>query len=99
LGAIWHQALLGEPVFKGAVPEETLRLHLEQPPTPPREKDPRLSAATSGLIVRLLEKDRDARPRTPAEFLRRLAEHPLFAETENPVGPMATPVEEIVSQP
>ena len=66
LGAIWYRLLMGEPVFKAS--------------TPPRERDPRLSAATSGLILRLLEKDRDARPRTPRDFLRRLGEHPLFGD-------------------
>ncbi len=80
LGAIWHLALLGEPVFKALTGRETLRLHLEQAPVPPRERDPRLSAATSNLILWLLEKDREARPRTPKEFLRKLGSHPLLAE-------------------
>ncbi|MDR2390114.1 MAG: serine/threonine protein kinase [Planctomycetota bacterium] len=82
LGAIWYRLLMGEPVFKASTPGETLRMHLDAQPTPPRERDPRLSAATSGLILRLLEKDRDARPRTPRDFLRRLGEHPLFGEGE-----------------
>ena len=78
LGAVWHLALLGEPVFRGTTPAETIAMHLEKEPVSPRERDPRLLAATSSLILWLLEKDRDARPRTPREFLRKLAAHPLW---------------------
>lgn len=78
LGAVWHMALMGEPAFKGSTGAETLAMHLEKAPTPPRDLDPRLSAATSGLILWLLEKDRDDRPRTPKEFLRKLESHPLL---------------------
>lgn len=81
LGAIWHWLLLGEPVFRASTPEETLRLHLERDPVPPRERDPRLSAAASGLIMRLLARDRRDRPRTPLDFIKKAEEHPLFAET------------------
>lgn len=79
LGCLWHRALLGAPVFRGATSAATLDMHLTAKPVPPREADPRLSAASSQLILWLLEKDRDARPRTPREFLRKLASHPLLA--------------------
>ncbi len=45
-----------------------------------RALDANISDDTSKLIQWLLEKNRDARPRTPREFLRRLASHPLLAE-------------------
>ncbi|MDR3078348.1 MAG: serine/threonine protein kinase, partial [Planctomycetota bacterium] len=83
LGAVWHWLVLGEPVFKASTPEETLRLHLERAPVPPRERDPRLSAATSGLIMRLLEKGRGARPRTPRDFLKKAEDHPFLSEAGN----------------
>ncbi|MCL2000943.1 MAG: serine/threonine protein kinase [Planctomycetes bacterium] len=86
LGTIWHAVLLGEPVFRGRLPRETLTLHLEREPIPPREIDPRLSAATSGLILWLLSKDRGARPRTPKEFLRKLEAHPLLKSEEPPTA-------------
>lgn len=79
LGAILYFSLMGAPVLHGATPEETLRLHLESKPVPPREIDPRLSAATSELVLWLLEKERDARPRTPRDFLRKLKGHPLLS--------------------
>lgn len=79
LGVIWRLALLGEPVFAGETPEETLRLHREAKPTPVNKVDPKVSTETSDLIQWLLQKDRDARPRTPREFLRKLNRHPLMA--------------------
>lgn len=99
LGALWWKAILAEPVFKGNTPEETLDMHLRQKPVPPREVDPRLSAATSQLILWLLEKDRDARPRTPKEFLRKLSSHPLLEKEkqEEAAVPAPTPVEEVDS--
>lgn len=86
LGCVWGLALLGEPVFKGTTPAQVLDMHLEAKPTPPRETDPRLSSATSQLVMWLLEKDRDARPRTPKEFLRKLAAHPLLDGAEEEAG-------------
>ncbi len=97
LGALWWKAILAEPVFKGNTPEETLEMHVRQKPVPPRELDPRLSAATSQLILWLLEKDRDARPRTPKEFLRKLSSHPLLQKEEETPAPVPAPVEETES--
>lgn len=82
LGAIWRLALLGEPVFRGETPAETLRMHREDKPAAPHEVDPRLTPATSEMILWLLEKERDRRPRTPRDFLRKLASHPLTAGAE-----------------
>lgn len=80
LGAIWHWLLTGEPVFRGLTPADTLAMHLEKKPVSVRELDPRLSAATANLVLWLMKKDRDARPRTPREFLRKLRSHPLLQE-------------------
>lgn len=79
LGAVWFWLLTGRAVFQNADPGETLRQHLESEAPALRDIDPRLSAATAGMVRWLLEKDRDARPRTPKEFLRKLASHPLLA--------------------
>lgn len=89
LGATWFRAVMGRPVFQGDTPVETVRMHIEEKAPALGTIDPKISAATSQLVRWLLEKDRDARPRTPREFLRRLAEHPLLAgEAESrPSGP------------
>lgn len=78
LGCTWFHMLLGRPPFMGSCPEEILRGHLETPPPSPRTINMRITAATSELILWLLEKDRDQRPRTPAKFLEKLSLHPLL---------------------
>ena len=99
MGTIWYRALLGEPVFKGRDGHDILRQHLEAKPVPPRELDPRLTAATSSLIMWLLEKDRDARPRTPREFIRKLASHPLATAGGEAAKAQAAPAVEAVPEP
>lgn len=81
LGTIWFRALSGRPVFEGETPEETVRMHREEKAPLLSSIDPKISAETSNLIAWLLEKDRDARPRTPRAFLKKLAQHPLALET------------------
>lgn len=81
LGAIWFRALLGRPVFESATPEETVRMHMEENAPLASSIDPKISPETSALIALLLEKDRDARPRTPRAFLKKLAQHPLVIGT------------------
>lgn len=80
LGAVWFAMLAGRPVFVAETPEEVLHMHMEMKPPSVCKLDPKISASTGQLINWLLEKDRDRRPRTPREFLRKLARHPLLAE-------------------
>lgn len=84
LGAIWFRAVLGRPVFLGDTPAETVRLHREEKAPALGSIDPKISAATSQLVRWLLEKNRDDRPRTPREFLKKLSEHPLVVEAAKP---------------
>ena len=79
LGSLWHMALLGAPPFKGE-PDEQLRRRQEEDAPAARELDPRISSATSRLIGWLLSREREERPRTPQEFLAKLAQHPFWAE-------------------
>jgi serine/threonine-protein kinase len=79
-GAVWFAMLAGRPAFAAETPDEVVRMHLEVKPPSLREFDPKIAPATGQLIKWLLEKDRDKRPRTPKEFLRKLAEHPLLNE-------------------
>lgn len=84
LGAVWFRAVLGRPPFMGGTPEETVRMHREEKAPALGTFDVKIpvSAATSQLARWLLEKNRDDRPRTPREFLKKLAQHPLVAAPE-----------------
>ncbi len=79
LGAIWFRCLTGRDLFEGDSPEEMVRKHCEVRPPTAKSVDPKFTEETSKLIRWLLEKDRDNRPRTPKQFLRHLAAHPLLA--------------------
>ena len=78
LGCVWFYALFGQPPFSAAAVESILESHLSALPPSPRERDPRLSAATSQIILWLLEKEREARPRAPRDLLEHLERHPLW---------------------
>ncbi len=82
LGCLWFRMLAGRSVFAGATPEETLEMHLRRKPEALHKLDEKITESTSMLVRWLLEKDRDARPRTPKEFLAKLARHPLLAGGE-----------------
>jgi len=82
LGCIGFRLLLGRPPFESPSPAEILALHRTEPPPQPRDLDPRVSSASASLLLALLAKDRDDRPRTPEEFLLRLRQHPLFPKEE-----------------
>lgn len=86
LGAIWFRALMGRPVFLADTAEEILHMHREEKAPALGTIDPKITAATSQLVRWLLEKERDARPRTPREFLRKLAAHPFVGEVPNANG-------------
>jgi len=86
LGCAWFEAILGAPPFRGATASDVLKMHMDASVPEPRELDPRLSSATSRLILGLLAKDRDERPRTPQEFLAKLKTHPLLASVSETVA-------------
>lgn len=94
LGAIGYHCLFGASPFapeNGDIDADVLLdRHRRAPLEDPRERDPRLSAATARLLTNLLEKDRDERPRSPKILLARLARHPLL-EGDSPEGDGDTP--------
>lgn len=87
LGALWHLLLLGEPPFPAASADEMMRAHLEAAPVAPRDRDERISPASSRLILWLLGKEREDRPRSPKDFLARLSRHPLLADAADNDAP------------
>ncbi len=93
LGCLWFRMLAGRKVFEGRTPEETLAMHTGKKPELLHKLDEKISETTSTLVKWLLEKDRDARPRTPKEFLRRLGSHPLLAG-EGKIGKTETDPQE-----
>lgn len=71
LGVTLFQMLCGELPFKGPSPGQFLIQHVTEAPPDPRSRNGRLSATTSKLVLRMLQKSPDDRP-TPGELARAL---------------------------
>lgn len=80
LGCCGYEALLGRPPFQGDTADVILQKHREEEPENPRDIDIRISAGTGQLLLWLLRKDRDRRPRTPQQVVSKMMEHPLIHE-------------------
>lgn len=61
LGVTMYRAATGELPFKAGDWYELARLHVEEPPEPPRRRRPELSKAFEGVILTCLAKDREQR--------------------------------------
>jgi len=61
-GIILYQMVTGTLPFNADNPIGFVTAHLNDPPVPPRERRPEVSVAMEGLILRTLNKNRDARP-------------------------------------
>ncbi len=77
LGCCWFRMLLGRYPFTGESAAVVLRKHISDDPEMPHEVDSRITPATGQLIMWLLNKDRERRPRTPQQFVSKLMTHPL----------------------
>lgn len=85
LGCTLYEALSGHAPFTGQTKEELRHKHLNESPRPLTEIAPRVPEAVGHVILRALEKDRDFRPASAAEFaaeLRRAFDESLGTITE-----------------
>ena len=62
LGAVLYEMVTGRPAFSGDTSSAILRAILNDTPPSPRALDPRVPAALESVVMRLLAKDRGARP-------------------------------------
>ena len=85
LGAVLYQALAGQPPFHGKTPSETLAKVCMHHPPPLASLDPRVPPALSDLVVRLLQKDPDARPTSAAAVAEELGR--VLAASEAAAAP------------
>ena len=66
LGVTMYRAATGELPFRSGDWYELARLHVEEPPEPPRKRRPELSKAFERIVLTCLEKDREMRYTTAA---------------------------------
>jgi serine/threonine protein kinase len=76
LGAVLYEMVTGRRPFGGETSSAVLASILNDTPPPPQTINPDVPTALERLVLRLLEKDRDARPQSAADVrneLRRLS--------------------------
>ena len=61
LGVTLYELLTGELPFVATEPLELVHCHIAVPPTPPHERNPRIPPMVSQLILKLMEKNAEAR--------------------------------------
>jgi serine/threonine protein kinase/chemotaxis signal transduction protein len=94
LGCTLYEALTGYPPFLAKTKDELRYKHLNEPPRPLEEVDQRVPAEVGRVILRALEKDRDFRQATAAEFaseLRRAYDESVEAARKRAGGEQLTP--------
>ena len=67
LGAVMYEMVTGRRPFNGETASAILRAILHDTPAAPRTTNPGIPAALDGLVMRLLAKDREARPQRAAD--------------------------------
>src|SRR5262249_35286068 len=72
LGIALFEMLTGVVPFDSPTPTAIVVKHVNEPPPPPRTLNPNISPAVESVVLRALEKRRDARPQTAGEMAREL---------------------------
>jgi len=71
-GAVLYKALTGEPPFSGEHDQAILYKHVYEQPEPPEAKNPAVFPSLSRLVLGLLEKNPEQRPKSARAAHRRL---------------------------
>jgi serine/threonine-protein kinase len=72
LGCLAYELLTGRPPFTAASAQALIAAHLADEPEPVANRRPDMPRALAALVMRLLEKRREARPHSADEVLRAL---------------------------
>jgi serine/threonine protein kinase len=77
-GATLFELLTGRPPFRAASPEDLLTKQVIEPPTSPDVYNPEIHRDMAELIVTMLAKDPDGRPRDFPDFLMKFRKARIF---------------------
>ena len=84
LGIVLFEMLTGVVPFDSPTTTSIVIKHVNDPPPLPRILNPKISAAVESVVLRALEKRRDARPQTAGEMARELIAAAGKARTRSP---------------
>jgi putative nucleotidyltransferase with HDIG domain len=91
LGVVLYEMLTGGLPFPGPAPGDIMIAHVVEPPPPPIEKNPKLSARLNAVVLRALEKKPEARFPSMRE-LRQALEEPTRGTDATEMGTPAVSV-------
>ncbi len=86
-GASCYELTTGRPPFRGTSAQELLAKHITEKPTTPRIHNPDITQECADLILRMLNKKREDRPRDFHEVLMALKTIKIFKGVENKPTP------------
>ncbi len=72
LGVTFYRILTGEHPFQSTNLRKLMHEHMEEPPDPPKQRNPELSHEMSSVIEKMIEKQREDRYESVADILRDL---------------------------
>jgi serine/threonine-protein kinase len=81
LGIVGYEMLVGAPPFHGRAPQQLLAAQLTEPPTPIGHRRYDVPETLAQLIMRLLEKDPNKRPKSAVEVVRSLEDPSVVSGT------------------
>jgi class 3 adenylate cyclase len=98
LGATLYEMLAGRPPFVGDDPVAVISQHVNTPPVAPSWHNPRVAKPLEAVVLALLAKDPDARPRGAPELRAQLASlSRIRASGASEVAPAANPLDGLAS--
>jgi serine/threonine protein kinase len=83
-GATAYELVTGRPPFRAASHGDLMQKHLHEPALPAKTYNPMLTREFNELIMAMLEKDREKRPRNFHEVLMRMQKMHLYQRPKKP---------------
>jgi serine/threonine-protein kinase len=86
-GATMYEVVTGRPPFRAGSPEDLLRKHITEKPAAPTSYNPDVTDACSNLILKMLAKKREDRPKDFHEVLMAMRNMQIFKAEKPQPGP------------
>lgn len=83
-GATCYEIVTGKPPFRGASNQDLLEKHIKEKPVPPKVLNPEVTDDFNQLVMLMLNKSRDDRPRNFHEVLMKLRNMRVFKAAPAP---------------
>src|SRR5207249_362715 len=82
-GAMAYELVTGRPPFRAASQQELLSKHIVEKPASPQQFNPDVSDGFAKLVLRMLEKKKENRPKDFHEILMEMRTMKVFKSVQN----------------